>query len=363
MRIFSTKNPGHRKISGIRFHIQPNLEECRRPTRVLRGHIDLVEVLLEAAIVHAVHLHHVASNPLAELQDSELLTEAALAVTVHDIRERRGREDFIDSRAVELFAGFGTGVEVRNTEADAVRVALLDVLAALHDGGTRTHHVVEHNHVLTLDFFDADVGEFRVERHADFAFACTNLVHHHAFAFRQLESVEHGVHERACALVRRNDDEVVAVLACLNKVAVLDVVGIDVGRNQVVEMTFENFAEEVLNLDAVVVDSHHGIDTSLLQEFGVEEARECLAVKLLEVNIRAILFKFANAVRAAVLGAIEKVRFHEHDLFGTVVLCGAGQNTVAHGVVIAATFMVRNRANQDNLAFETAADMVHIVHV
>ena len=294
------KNPGHRETSGIRFHIQPNLEECRRPTRVLGGHVDLVEVLLETSVVETVHLHHVAGNPLAELHHSELLAEAALAVAVHDVRERRSREDFVDSRAVELFAGLGARVEVRHAEAHAVRVALLDMFAALHNRRTRTHHVVEHDHVLALDFLDADIGEFRVERHADFAFARTDLVHHHALAFRQLESVEHGVHERACALVRRNDDEIVAVLASLNKVAVLDVVGIDVGRNQVVEMTFENFVEEVLHLDAVVVDSHHGIDTSLLQEFGIEKARKCLAVKLLEVDIRAILFKFANAVRAKI---------------------------------------------------------------
>ena len=205
---------------------------------------------------------------------------------------------------------------------------------------------------MPFDFFDADVGEFRVEGHADFTFAGTDLVHHHALAFRELESVEHGVHERACALVRGNDHEVVAVLAGLHKVAVLDVVGVDVGRDQVVEVAFENFVEEVLHLDAVVVHRHHGIDTGLLQEFGVEEAREGLAVELLQVDVRAVLFEFANAVRAAVLGAVEQVGFNEHHLLGTVVLGGAGQNAVAHGVVVTAAFVVRDRANQDNLAFQ-----------
>ena len=290
-------------MSGILFHIQQRLEECRRPTRVLGGHIDLVEVLLETAVVHAVHLHYMTSNPLAELEHRELLAEAALAVTVHDIRERGSRENFVDGGAVELFASFCTGVEVRHAEAYAVRVALLDVFAALHNRCTGTDHVIEHDHVLTFNFFDADVGEFRVEGHRNFAFTRTNLVHHHALAFRELESIVHGVHERACALVRGNDHEVVAVLTGLNKVAVLDVVGVNVGRNEVVEMTFENFVEEVLHLDAVVVASHNGIDTGSLQKLGVKEARESLAVKLLEVDIRAILFEFADAVRTAVLGA------------------------------------------------------------
>ena len=348
---------------GTLFHIQQILEECRRPTRVLRGHIDFVEVLLETSVVHAVHLHHVASNPLAELQDGKLLAEAALAVAVHDIRERRGREDFVNRRAVELFTGFGTGMEGRHAEANAVRVALLDMFAALNNRRTGADHVVEHNHVLAFDFFDADVRKFRVERHADFAFARADLVHHHALAFRELESVEHGVHERTCALVRGDNHEVVAVLAGLHEVVVLDVVGIDIRRNQVVEVAFENFVKEVLHLDAVVVASDNGIDTGGLQKLGVEEARECLAVKFFEVDIRAILFEFADAVRAAVLGAVEEVRFNQHDLFGTVVLGGASEDAVAHGVVVAAAFVVRNRANQDNLAFEAIADMFHVGNI
>ena len=348
---------------GTLFHIQQILEECRRPTRVLRGHIDFVEVLLEASVVHAVHLHHVACNPLAELQDGELFAEAALAVAVHDIRERGGRENFVDGRAVELFAGFGTRVEVRHAKAHAVGVPLLDMFAALHNRRTRADHVVEHDYVLAFDFFDADVRKFRVERHRDFAFARADLVHNDALAFRELESVEHGVHERACALVRGDNHEVVAVLACLDKVAVLDVVGIDIRRNQVVEVAFENFVEEVLHLDAVVVASDNGIDTSSLQKLGVKEARERLAVELLEVDIRAVLFEFANAVRAAVLGAIEEVRFNQHDLFGTVILGGASEDAVAHSVVVAAAFVVRNRANQDNLAFEAIADMFHVGNI
>ena len=304
-----------------------------------------------------------ASNPFAELQDSELLTEAALAVTVHDIRERGGREDFVDSRAVELFAGFGTGVEVRDTEADAVRVALLDVFAALHDCRTGTDHVVEHDYVLAFDFFDADVGEFRVEGHADFTFARTDLVHNDALAFRELESVEHGVHERACTLVRGDNHEIVAVLTGLDKVAVLDVVGVNVRRDQVVEVAFKNFVEEVLHLDAVVVAGDNGIDTSSLQKLGVKEARECLAVELLEVDVRAILFEFTDAVRAAVLGAVEEVRFNQDDLFCTIILSGAGQDEVTHRIVVAAAFMVRDRANQDNLAFQALADMFQVVHI
>ena len=104
-----------------------------------------------------------AGNPLAELEHGELLAQASLAVTVHDVRERRGREDFVDGVAVQLFASFGTGMEVSHAEAHAVRVALLDVFAALHDRRTGTDHVVEHDHVLAFDFFDADIGEFRVE--------------------------------------------------------------------------------------------------------------------------------------------------------------------------------------------------------
>ena len=237
------------------------LEKLRRPTRVLRGHIDLVEVLLEATVVQTVHLHHVAGNPLAELHHGEFLAEAALAVAVHDIRESRGREDFVNCVAVELFTGFGARVEVRHAEAHAVGVTLLDVFAALHDRRTGTHHVVEHDHVLALDFLDADVGKFRVEGHADFAFAGTHLVHHHTLAFGQVERFVNGVHERACALVRGNDHEVVAVLAGLNKVAVLDVVGVDVRRNQVMEIVLaEDFGKQVLHLDAVVVHRDHGID-------------------------------------------------------------------------------------------------------
>ena len=304
-----------------------------------------------------------AGNPLAELHHSELLAEAALAVAVHDVRKSRSREDFVDSRAVELFAGLGARVEVRHAEAHAVRVALLDVLAALHDGRTRTHHVVEHDHVLALDFFDADIGEFRVEGHADFTFASTDLVHNDALAFRELESIEHGVHERACTLVRGDNHEIVAVLTGLDKVAVLDVVGVNVRRDQVVEVAFENFVEEVLHLDAVVVASDNGIDTGGLQKLGVKEARESLTVELFKVDIRAVLFEFANAVRAAVLGAVEEVRFNQHDLFGTVVLGGASEDAVAHSVVVAAAFVVRNRANQDNLAFKTIADMFHVGHI
>ena len=304
-----------------------------------------------------------AGNPLAELHHGELLAEAALAVAVHDVREGGCREDFVDGRAVELFAGLGARVEVRHAEAHAVRVALLDMLAALHDGRTRTHHVVEHDHVLALDFLDADVGKFRVEGHADFTFAGTDLVHHHALAFRQVERLVDGVHERACALVRGNDHQVVAVLARLHEVAVLDVVGVDVGRDEVVEVTFENFAEEVLHLDAVVVHRHHGIHTGLLQKFGVEEAREGLAVELLQVDVRAVLLERANAVRATVLCAVEQVGFHEHHLLGTVVLRGAGQNAVAHGVVVTAAFVVRDRANQHDLALEATADMLHVVHI
>ena len=140
--------------------------------------------------------------------------------------------------------------------------------------------------------------------------ASTDLVHNDALAFRELESVEHGVHERTCALVRGDDHEVVAVLAGLHKVAVLDVVGVNVRRDQVVEVAFENFVEEVLHLDAVVVAGDNGIDASSLQKLGVEEARECLAVELLEVDVRAILFEFTDAVRAAILGAVEEVRFN-----------------------------------------------------
>lgn len=304
-----------------------------------------------------------AGNPLAELKHGEFLAEAALAVAVHDVRESRGREDFVDGVAVQLFTGFGTGVEVRDAEADAVRVTLLDVFAALHNRRTGADHVVEHDYVLAFDFFDADVAEFRVEGHADFTFAGTDLVHHHTLAFRELESVVDGVHERASTLVRGDDHEVVAVLASLNKVAVLDVVGVHVGRNQVVEVTFENVVEEVLHLDAVVVAGHDGIDTGFFEEFGVEEARECLAIELLEVRDATVLFKVANAVRAAVLGAVEEVRFNENDLFGTVILSGAGQDAVAHGVVVTAAFVVRNGANQDNLAFQTVADMFHVFRV
>ena len=339
------------------------LEEYWRPTRVLGGHINLVEVLLETTVIEAVHLHHMASNPLTELHHGELLAQAALAVAVHDVGEGGCRENFVNGGAVELFTGLGARVEVRHAEANAVRVALLDVFAALHNRRTRTHHVVEHDDVFALDFFDADVGEFRVEGHADFTFAGTDLVHHHALALGELQSVVHGVHEGAGALVRRDNHEVVAVFARLHEVAVLDVVGVGVRRDKVVEVAFENFAEEVLHLDAVVVDRHHGIDAGGLEQLGVKEAREGLAVELLQVDVRAILLEGTNAVRAAVLGAIEQVRFNEHHLLGTVVLGGAGQNAVTHGVVVTAAFMVRNRANQDDFAFEAAADMLHVSHI
>ena len=108
---------------------------------------------------------------------------------------------------------------------------------------------------------------------------------------------------------------------------------------------------------------HHGVDTGLLEEFGVKEAREGLAVELLQVDVRAVLFEFAYAVRAAVLGAIEQIRLHKHDLFGTVILGGASEDAVAHGVIVAAAFVVRNRANQDNLAFEAIADMFHVGNI
>lgn len=339
------------------------LEEHRRPTRVLGTHVNLVEVAFEAAIVHAVHLHHMAGNPLAEFKNGEFLAETALAVAVHDIRESRGREDFVNSRAVELFTGFGAGMEVRDTEADAVGISLLDVFAALHNRRTGADHVVKHNHILTLNFFDADVTEFRVEGHADFTFAGTDLVHHHALAFRKLECIVNSVHERASALIRGDNHEVVAILAGLNKVAVLDVVSINIGRNQVVEVTFENVVKEVLNLDRVVVASDHGIDTGFLQKFGVEEAREGLAIELLQVRDATVFFKVANAMRAAVLGAVEEVRFNENDLFGTIILSSASQDAVAHSIVVTAAFVVRNGANQDYLAFQTVADMFHVFRV
>ncbi len=140
--------------------------------------------------------------------------------------------------------------------------------------------------------------------------------------------------------------------------------GIDVGRNQVVEIVLaEDVGKQVLHLDAVVVHGHHGIDTGLLQEFGIEEAREGLAIELLEVDIRTVLFEFADAVGASVLSAVEQVGFNKHHLLGTIVLRGAGQDAVAHGVVVTAAFMVRNRANQHDLTFQTAADMFHVVHV
>ena len=139
--------------------------------------------------------------------------------------------------------------------------------------------------------------------------------------------------------------------------------GIHIRRDEVVEVALENFTEEVLHLDAVVVDRHHGIHAGLLEEFGIEEAREGLAVELLQVDVGAVFLERANAVRTAVLGAVEQVGFDEHHLLGTVVLGGAGQNAVAHGVVVAAAFVVRNRANQNNLAFQTLADMLHVVHV
>ena len=140
--------------------------------------------------------------------------------------------------------------------------------------------------------------------------------------------------------------------------------GVDVGRDQVVEVVFaEDFSKELLHLDAVVVNGDHGIDAGGLQKLGVKEAREGLAIELLEVDIRTVLFEFADAVGASVLSAVEQVGFNKHHLLGTVVLGGTGQNAVTHGVVVTAAFMVRNRANQHDLAFQAAADMFHIVHV
>ena len=255
-------------------------------------------------------------------------------------------------------------MEVGHAEAHAVGIPLLDVFAALHDRCTGADHVVEHDHVLAFDFFDADVGKFRIESHADFTFAGTDLVHHHALAFWQAQGFVDGVHEGACALVRRDNHQVVTVLAGLHKIAVLDVVGVDVRGNQIVEIILaENVGEKVLHLHAVVVHRHHGIHARGLEELGIQEAGESLSVKFLEVNIRAVLFQFAYAVGAAILGAVEQVRFNQDNLFGSVVLGGTGQNAVTHGVIVTAAFVVRDRANQDNLAFQATADMFHIVHV
>ena len=78
----------------------------RRPTRILRTHIDLIEVLVETTVIFTIEAHHVTRHPLRDFQNGELVTQTALAVTVHNIRDSVRRKDFIDSRTVELFTGF-----------------------------------------------------------------------------------------------------------------------------------------------------------------------------------------------------------------------------------------------------------------
>ena len=234
------------------------------PTGVFGAHVDLVEVALETAVVHAVHLHNVAGHPLAQLEHREFFAQAALAVAVHDVGKGGGGEDFVDGVAVQLFSGFGTGVEVGDAKAHAVGVPFFDVFAALDDGSAGADHVVEHDYILACYFVDSDVGKFRVEGHGNFTFAGTDLVHDHALAFGELQGIIDGVHEGAGSLVGGDNHQVVAIFTGLYKVAALDVVGVHIGRNQVVEVAFENVVEEVLDLDAVVVARYNGVDTSLL---------------------------------------------------------------------------------------------------
>ena len=59
------------------------------------------------------------------------------------------------------------------------------------------------------------------------------------------------------------------------------------------------------------------------------------------------------------LGTKKTVKFP----FWKLTPADAHKSGKAHGIVVTAAFVVRNRANQDNLAFEALADMLDIVGV
>ena len=339
-----------------------SIDVRRRPPRIFRAHVDFVEVLVEPSVVFAILLHHIAGNPLSELKHGELVAQPALAVTVHNVRERARREDFIDGMAVQLFTGFCARVEMRDAEADAVRVARLEVIAALHDRRAGADHIVEDDHVLAFQIIQADFA-LVAERDAHGAFAAADLAHDDAFALRELERVPDGVHERGRALVRGDDDEVVAVLARLDEVGILDVVRIDVRRNQVVEVTFENIGEELLHLDAVVVDGDNRVHAGSLEELRVKKGSERLAVKLAEVGNVTVLLKFAEAVRTAVLGTVKEIGFDEDHAVCAIVLRRTGEDAGAHREVIAAAFVSGYGAEEHDLAVETLADVLLVVNI
>ena len=334
----------------------------RRPPRVFRAHVDFVEVLVEPPVVFTVLLHHIAGNPLSEFEHGELVAQPTLTVAVHNVRERARREDFIDGMAVQFFAGFGARVEMRDAEADAVRIARLEVIAALHDRRAGADHIVEDDHVLAFQIIQADFA-LVAERDAHGAFAAADLAHDDALALRELKRVPDGVHERGSTLVRGDDDEVVAVLTRLDEIGILDVVRVNVRRDQIMEVSFENIGEELLHLDAVVMNGNDRIHPGSLEELRVKEGSERLAVKLAEVGDVTVLLQFAEAVRTAVLSTVKEVGFNEDHAVRAIVLRRAGEDAGAHREVIAAAFVSGPGAEEHDLAVETLADVLLIVNV
>ena len=102
------------------------------------------------------------------------------------------------------------------------------------------------------------------------------------------------------------------------------------------------------------MDRDDHVHARALEQFRVQPGREGLAVELLEILHGALLF-VRSAVRAAILGAEEQIRFNQDDLLGAVVLGAARQHQVAHGQG-AARVVGGRRADDHGLAAQLRAD-------
>ena len=78
------------------------------------------------------------------------MTQTTLAVAVHNIRESVRRQNFVDSRAVQLFAGFWARIEMRNAETNAVGFSCFLVIAAANNRRTGANHIVEDDDIFAF---------------------------------------------------------------------------------------------------------------------------------------------------------------------------------------------------------------------
>ena len=111
----------------------------------------------------------------------------------------------------------------------------------------------------------------------------------------------------------------------------MQIIGVQVVRDQIVKSSFEYLGELSLDSHRVVVHRDDSVNTCEPEHLGIEPRRERLAIELLQILDVAIEMGSALAVpRPPILCAIEEIGLDEHYRCRTIVLGCSGDEQVPH---------------------------------